>query len=109
MRNWHSPPSMGETIKNHHSPRSQRLTCAPQFMTNLMTAAPVQGCVLSDTVEAMTIHQGDCVNLDSDDATYQVIGVDDEHHRCWVRRWPLQTATGSPVFEISLEHIKITS
>lgn len=78
-------------------------------MTNLMTAALAQGCVLSDAVEEMSIHQGDCVNLDTDNATYQVIGVDDEHQRCWVRRWPLETATGSPVFEISLDHIKLAS
>ena len=39
----------------------------------------------------MKVHQGDCVNLDSDDDTYQVIGVDGDHDRCWVRRWPLQS------------------
>ena len=78
-------------------------------MTNLMTASPIQGCAITDAIEAMTIHQGDCINLESDDATYQVIGVDDEHQRCWVRRWPLQTATGSPVFEISVEQIKLAS
>ena len=78
-------------------------------MTNLMTAPPIQGCEITDTIEEMTIHQGDCINLESDDATYQVIGVDDEHQRCWVRRWPLKTATGSPVFEISVEQIKRAS
>ena len=54
----------------------------------------------------MTVHQGDCVNLDSDDDTYQVIGVDGDHDRCWVRRWPLLSNEGSPVFEISLERIR---
>ena len=54
----------------------------------------------------MSVHQGDCVNLDIDDGTYQVIGVDGEHERCWVRRWPLQSNEGSPVFEISVERIR---
>ena len=39
-----------------------------------------------------------------DNDTYQVIGVDEEHDRCWVRRWPLE-AKGSPVFEISFNQI----
>ena len=55
----------------------------------------------------MTIHQGDCVNLNLDNDTYQVIGVDGEHDRCWVRRWPLESNGGSPVFEISLDQIRM--
>ena len=38
---------------------------------------------------------------------YQVIGVDDRHNRCWVRRWPL-ARHGSPVFEISLQQVAAT-
>jgi len=49
----------------------------------------------------MTLHQGDCVHLTSDEHLYQVIAVDDHQNRCWVRRWPL-ARHGSPVFEISL-------
>jgi hypothetical protein len=49
----------------------------------------------------MTLHQGDCVHLTSDEHLYQVIGVDDHQNRCWVRRWPM-ARHGSPVFEISL-------
>ena len=30
-------------------------------------------------------NQGDCVNLATDDGTYQVIGVDDQHDRCWMQ------------------------
>ena len=51
--------------------------------------------------QAMTLHQGDCVHLTSDEHLYQVIGVDDDQNRCWVRRWPM-ARHGSPVFEISL-------
>ena len=54
----------------------------------------------------MNVQQGDQVNLHSDAGTFQVIGVDGEHDRCWVRRWPLQSSEGSPVFEISLERIR---
>jgi len=28
-------------------------------------------------------HQGDCVTLVSDSHTYQVVGIDDSHNRCW--------------------------
>ena len=75
-------------------------------MQNLTRPIPGQGCSLEEGANPMSVHQGDCVNLDSDDYTYQVIGVDGEHKRCWVRRWPLQSNEGSPVFEISLERIR---
>ena len=45
-------------------------------MQNLTCSSPGQGCPLEEGVNPMTVHQGDCVNLDSDDDTYQVIGVD---------------------------------
>ncbi|QNI72969.1 hypothetical protein SynNOUM97013_00900 [Synechococcus sp. NOUM97013] len=35
---------------------------------------------------------------------FQVIGIDDDHERCWVRQWPL-TSKGSPVFEVPFEQI----
>ena len=75
-------------------------------MQNLTCSIPAQGCSLEEEVSSMSVLQGDCVNLDSDDDTYQVIGVDGDHDRCWVRRWPLQSNEGSPVFEISLERIR---
>ena len=75
-------------------------------MQNLTRSIQVQGCSLEEGVYPMSVHQGDCVNLDSDDDTYQVIGVDGDHDRCWVRRWPLQRSEVSPVFEISLERIR---
>ena len=52
----------------------------------------------------MTLHQGDCVQLTSDEGVFQVIGVDDKHKKCWIRRWPL-LPKGSPVFEISIQQI----
>ena len=75
-------------------------------MQNLTRSLPGQGCSLEEGADLMNVHQGDCVNLDSDDDTYQVIGVDGDHDRCWVRRWPLQSDESSPVFEISLERIR---
>ena len=74
-------------------------------MQNLMRLDPGQGCSLQEEVNPMSVHQGDCVNLDSDDDTYQVIGVDGYHNRCWIRRWPIDPKEGSPVFEVSLQQI----
>ncbi|MBT02029.1 hypothetical protein CL643_02850 [bacterium] len=52
----------------------------------------------------MTIHHGDCVQLVSDEGLFQVIGIDDQQKKCWLRRWPLPPK-GSPVFEISIQQI----
>jgi hypothetical protein len=51
------------------------------------------------------LHQGDCIRLASDGLLYQVIGVDDQSDRCWLRRWPL-ARQGSPVFEMSLRQVQ---
>ena len=51
------------------------------------------------------LHQGACVHLDRDEQLYQVIGIDDHHDRCWLRRWPL-ARQGSEVFEISLQQVR---
>ena len=56
----------------------------------------------------INIRQGDCVFIKDKEDIFQVIGVDDHHQRCWVRRWPL-LAHGSPVFEISTQQILLTS
>ena len=56
------------------------------------------------------LRQGDCVRLSprhgEDPAQlYQVIGVDECHDRCWLRRWPL-ARHGSPVFEFPLQQVE---
>jgi hypothetical protein len=51
------------------------------------------------------LSQGDCVRIQADDQLYQVIGIDDHHNRCWLRRWPL-ARHGSQVFEISLQQVR---
>lgn len=56
----------------------------------------------------MNLHQGDCIQLDDSQQLFQVIGIDDCHDRCWVRRWPLQASGGSDVFEVSLEAVHKT-
>ena len=61
-----------------------------------------------DFRESMDLHQGDCIHLKSSEELFQVIGVDDEHKRCWVRKWPLQQ-TGSPVFEVPIKHVAFTN
>jgi len=52
----------------------------------------------------MSLYQGECVQLINGGETFQVIGVDDYHSKCWVRRWPL-LPHGSPVFEVSIKQI----
>nr|WP_320668071.1 hypothetical protein [Prochlorococcus sp. MIT 1307] len=52
----------------------------------------------------MIFHQGDCVQLTSVEGSFQVIGIDDKHNKCWLRRWPM-LPKGSPVFEISIQQI----
>ncbi len=52
------------------------------------------------------LHQGDCVQLIDDKNLFQVIGIDNEHERCWVRQWPL-LPKGSPVFEVPIEKIAL--
>ena len=75
------------------------------FISNSTADAAVQGCILLEPSDAMDIQQGDQVNLHSDAGTFQVIGVDTDHDRCWVRRWPMEPKLGSPVFEVSLQQI----
>ena len=74
-----------------------------------MPIVAIQGCNLSDQLPTMNVHQGDCVNLRSDEGTFQVIGIDGQHDRCWVRRWPIEPKGGSPVFEIPLTQIDVIS
>ena len=50
------------------------------------------------------LNQGDCIQLSEEESLFQVIGIDSEHEKCWVRKWPLAQA-GSPVFEISIQEI----
>ena len=57
-----------------------------------------------DCHQSMELNQGDCVRLLSHEDLFQVIGIDDQHKRCWVRRWPL-LPKGSPVFEIPMHQI----
>ena len=52
----------------------------------------------------MSLHQGDCIRLHSSNGMFQVIGIDGDHDRCWVRQWPLEPK-GSPVFEVPLDQI----
>ncbi|MFM7635589.1 MAG: hypothetical protein ACKO6F_04110 [Cyanobium sp.] len=65
----------------------------------MTTASPLFASPLSSTP-----HQGDTVRLADDEQTYQVIGVDAAHDRCWLRAWPLGRH-GSQVFEISLQQV----
>ena len=52
------------------------------------------------------INQGDCVQLINDKNLFQVIGIDNSHNKCWLRKWPL-VASGSQVFEISINQVII--
>ena len=71
---------------------------------SIATCPPLTTAEIPANPESMTLHQGDCVTLTSDEHTYQVISVDDSHDRCWLRRWHL-SRQGSEVFEISLQQV----
>ena len=75
-------------------------------MPNDLSVLQGQRCNQSESRSVMRLHQGDCIKLRTDAGLFQVIGIDGDHDRCWVRRWPLQSNEGSPVFEISLERIR---
>ena len=64
-----------------------------------------QRCMQLESPSVMSLHQGDCIRLRSNHGLFQVIGIDGDHDRCWVRRWPLDPKAGSPVFEISFNQI----
>ena len=56
------------------------------------------------TRKAIDVHLGDCVKLKRNEGVFQVIGLDAEHNKCWVRQWPL-LSNGSPVFEAPIKEI----
>ena len=53
---------------------------------------------------AKNINQGDCVYLNNQEELFQVLGIDNDYEKCWVRKWPLNP-NGSPVFEISIKQV----
>jgi len=77
-------------------------------MSNELMLVNGQRCEQPSEESSMNVHQGDCIQLDDSQQLFQVIGVDDCHDRCWVRRWPLQAHGGSDVFEVSLGDIQQT-
>ena len=52
--------------------------------------------------------QGDCVQIKDDENLFQVIGIDNEHEKCWIRKWPL-LEKGSPVFEIPIQQVSLST
>lgn len=54
----------------------------------------------------MTLQPGDFVRLarPDQDATYQLLNIDDGSGSCWVRRWPL-SRHGSPAFAVPIHHL----
>lgn len=73
-------------------------------MPNDLSVLQGQRCNQSESRSVMRLHQGDCITLLSDAGLFQVIGIDGDHDRCWVRQWPLKPQ-GSPVFEVPLDQI----
>ena len=67
-----------------------------------------------DTLDQLAIDGWDPAQVDAAagacgqapaEQVFQVIGVDHNGDRCWLRRWPL-ARHGSPVFEISLHQLQ---
>lgn len=52
------------------------------------------------------LHPGAVVRLSGvPDGTYQVVSIDDDSDRCWVRRWPLAQHR-RPTFVVSLDQVR---
>tara|TARA_Y100001970_G_C13667102_1_gene571169 strand:+ start:184 stop:423 length:240 start_codon:yes stop_codon:yes gene_type:complete len=62
----------------------------------------------SEIDDLIHLHQGACIEIESDEGLFQVIGVDNEQEICWIRKWPL-LPKGSPVFEISIKQVSSPS
>ena len=77
-------------------------------MPNELSVLQGQRCNQSESRSVMRLHQGDCIKLRTDAGLFQVIGIDGDHDRCWVRQWPLKPQ-GSPVFEVALDQISATA
>ncbi len=60
-----------------------------------------------DLKSLLKLHLGDCIQLTSSEDRFQVIGIDEEHEKCWIRQWPL-LPKGSPVFEVSMQQIALS-
>ena len=75
-------------------------------MSNELSVLQGQRCLQSGHRSFMRLHQGDCIRLTTNAGLFQVIGIDDDHDRCWVRQWPL-TSEGSPVFEVPFHQITL--
>ena len=73
-------------------------------MPNETTVLIGQRCEQLESRPLMSLHQGDCIRLHSNNGVFQVIAIDGDHDRCWVRQWPLEPK-GSPVFEVPLDQI----
>ena len=73
-------------------------------MPNETTVLIGQRCEQLESRPLMSLHQGDSIRLHSNNGMFQVIGIDGDHDRCWVRQWPLEPK-GSPVFEVPLDQI----
>jgi hypothetical protein len=78
-------------------------------LTVALSAASLQGesadsCAGGGRSDASQSSPGD--HDGGEGPLYQVIAVDPPRDRCWVRRWPL-ARHGSPVFEISLQHVAV--
>ena len=73
-------------------------------MSNELTLAFGSHCAQQSSRPVMTLHQGDCIKLRSGEGPFQVIGIDDDHDRCWIRQGTLDPH-GCPVFEVALEQI----
>lgn len=58
------------------------------------------------TPSTTSVRPGAVVRLSSSpDGTYQVVSIDDDCDRCWVRRWPLSQHR-SPTFVVPLHQVR---
>lgn len=57
------------------------------------------------TSSIFALQPGAVVRLaDRPEGTYQIVNLDDDHDRCWVRRWPL-VQHRSPTFVVAVHQV----
>ena len=86
---------------NHDLDRKETIRCISKAVKENVRYVPSH---IPDTKMTLSSTAKSTIVRNRSNLTDQVIGIDGDHDRCWVRQWPLEPK-GSPVFEVPLDQI----